>query len=1011
MKINLSLLKSSFTKILVLFLISFPVLGSATQLATNAQYKKGDIVSGFQVEEAEDIKEVYGTAYTFKHLKTGAKLLFISNNDNNKVFSASFKALPEDSTGISHILEHSLLCGSEKYPLKEPFVELMKGSVKTFLNAMTFPDKTMYPVASTNDQDFTNLMDVYLDAVYFPRLYTDPLILKQEGWRYEIVDQKLKLNGVVMSEMKGAYSNPDAVINQEIMKRMFPNTVYRFDSGGDPSQISQLTQEKFVEFHKKYYHPSNSYLYLYGNGSISKQLAHIDQGYLSRFEALKELPQIQKQIGFKKPQTQTMQYSVGTNDSTKNKTIITTAWSFGDPTNGEEALAFQILNTLLIGTDASPLKRELLKAKISSTIEGYFDGGLNQPLYILAIKDTEAKHLQKYLTVVETTLKKLAQTGFDEKLIQSTINNLEFRLKENESGSTPKGLIYNYKVLESWIYGGNPTAHLKTEGYLNTIKAQIKNKYFEKLITRNLLNNTYRLNLVAVPVKGLDQKNAKQQEIQLEKLKKSMTAQQLKDIEKVQADLKKKQTTSDKAEDLEKLPVLSINDINPKAPVIDRKLLKIDQTDVLFHPQPTQDISYVQLYFNLKNLPEELIPYAELLSSLLGQLNTKNYSFSDLSNEIRLHLGGISTDISTFSNAQNMNDFKTYFVVRGKYLTPQVSHFYRLTNEIISTSNLNDLPRIKELLAEMSTALESNLQSNGSMYATTKVQAFYSKEAAFSELTSGISYIEFIKKWAKASDSELRLLVQKLEEVRMHLTSQNQLFASFTSESKNEKVNLEALTLYKAQLPETAQGQPQSWKLSFTDQQKNKEALIVNSKVQYVSMGTDFTKSDYKFNGQMVVLSNLLRKDYLWNRLRVQSGAYGAMFDISRNGNIHFTSFRDPQLSSTIKTYNETADYLKNLNLTEREVQKYIIGTMSSVDFPLSSSSQGIVDTHNYLRGLTQDDIQKTRTEILKTKLSDLKKYEQLFRKTLPQMNTFVVGSESKINENKDLFDSIKNWQ
>jgi len=628
----------------------------------------GKMYNGFKLLEESTINEINSKALLFQHEETGARLLKLENEDDNKVFSIAFRTPPKNSTGVAHILEHSVLCGSRKFPTKEPFVELIKGSLNTFLNAMTFADKTMYPVASRNKKDFFNLMDVYLDAVFYPNIYNYPQIFMQEGWHYELEDKNsdITYKGVVYNEMKGAYSSPESILMRKISESLFPNTTYGVESGGDPDFIPELSYEEFIDFHKKYYHPSNSYIFLYGDGDVLEELKFIQDNYLKDFHRLNIDSSIKIQPSFPKMREMTVDYPISPNEKEEDKTFLSLNFAVGKSTDKELYLAFDILEHLLLETPAAPLKKALIGANIGKDVFGIFDSSILQPSFSVVVKNSNEDKKDEFKQVVFNTLKDLVENGIDKKLIESSINIKEFALREADFGGYPTGLIYGIKCMDSWLYDGNPFMHLNYEPQLEKVKEALRSNYFERLIKEYILNNNHSSLLIVKPKKGLGEEKEEQLKKNLKSYKEKLSEKEINNLIEETTKLKERQTTSDSPESLKKIPLLSIDDIERNTEELPLELGEESGIKILKHNIFTNKIAYINLYFNTTVVPQELIPYVGLLSSVLGKVSTKKYSYEELSNEVNIHTGGIYYTATAYSDSKELDGFVPMLKIKAK---------------------------------------------------------------------------------------------------------------------------------------------------------------------------------------------------------------------------------------------------------------------------------------------------------------------------------------------------------
>lgn len=960
---------------------------------------------GFILVEEKEIKEINSIARIFEHEKSGAKLLSLRNDDDNKVFSISFRTPPKDSTGVPHIMEHSVLCGSRKFPTKDPFVELAKGSLNTFLNAMTFSDKTMYPIASTNDKDFINLMDVYLDAVFYPNIYKYPEILMQEGWHYELENEndEITYKGVVYNEMKGAFSSPESILFRKIQESLLPDTPYGVESGGDPEFIPDLSYEDFIAFHKKYYHPSNAYIHLYGNGNLDKQLEFIDKEYLSRFNRQTVDSSISIQKSFDKIKEINIDYPIANEESEKCKTYLSLNYVIDRSVNPEVYLAFQILEYLLLETPAAPLKKALLDAEIGKDVFGSFDTSLQQPTFSIIVKNTDADKKQMFIDIVKDSLNQLVKEGIDKKLIQAAVNSKEFNLREADARGYPKGLIYAIKSMSSWLYDNNPLIHLQYESTLEKIKDSFNSSYFENLINQHLLKNNHGSLLILNPKKGLLEEKTKKTRDKLSNYKAKLSKEDIEDLIEQTKKLRERQITPDDPKDIEKIPVLSLEDLNKEAEKLPQIEKEEERIKVLFHPQFTNKITYLNLYFDLKTLEQDLIPYAGMLVGILGKMSTKDYEYGDLSNEINIHTGGITIHADTFGINGNPNDYESKFIFKTKSLTKKLPELFKLITEIIASTIFDDEKRILEIIREMKSRMEMSLYNQGHTIAYNRLMAYYSEKGVFTELLKGFAFYQFVVDLEENFHTKKDKIVSNLKNVADSVFNKNNLLIGVTGEEEDYKEFQNNLSILIHRLNDKKVTRQE---YAFDMINKN-EGLMIQSDVQYVAKGYNFLQLGYAYSGSMQVLKTIIGLDYLWNNVRVQGGAYGAFINFSRTGNVYFASYRDPNLAKTIEVYDNTSKYIKAFEGNEREMTKYIIGTISKYDYPLTPSMKGEKAVSLYISHISQEDIKKERAEILNTKKEDIVKYSELMDKIASQNLICVMGNKEIIEQNKDLFEHV----
>lgn len=692
-------------------------------------YCVNQVYHGFKLLEEKKLEDINSTARIFAHEKSGARLLSIENDDDNKVFSISFRTPPESNNGLPHIMEHSVLCGSRKFPTKEPFIDLLKGSLNTFLNAMTFSDKTMYPVASRNDKDFYNLMDVYLDAVFYPKIYSIPEILMQEGWHYELgsKDDDITYRGVVYNEMKGALSSPESVLMRKVQESLFPDTPYYFESGGDPDNIPELTQEKFIAYHKKYYHPSNSYIFLYGNGDIDKELGFIDDNYLKDFDKADVDSKISVQMPYNKVKEVKYYYPIGEDEDENNKTYVSMNFATGKSTDKEMYLAMGILSDILLGTTASPLKKALVDAEIGKDVFGIYDNSVQQPTFSIIVKNSNENMKEKFKKVVYDTLNGLVQNGIDKKLIEASINSNEFRLREADYQGLPKGLVYSIKCMDSWLYDSDPLMHLEYESTLNKVKSALTTDYFEKMIDKYILKNTHASIIVLSPQKGLSESRAEEVKKNLKEFKDNLSDGQLQDIIESTSRLKTRQETPDTKQNIEKIPLLKLSDINKTAEKIPEEIKEADGVKVLCHPMFTNGIAYVDLLFDTSCVKQEDLLYAALLADVLTKVDTTSRNYMDISNDIYINTGDIKFSFDVYDEKGNSDNFSSKLTVRSKALTDKIPEMMELLEDIINNSKFDNKKRIKEIVQEARSQYEMRIYDRGHAVVAKRLISYFSK--------------------------------------------------------------------------------------------------------------------------------------------------------------------------------------------------------------------------------------------------------------------------------------------
>ena len=987
------------TGILALAMVLAPGCGKEKPKADQG-LEPGAVISGFKLERKQFIPELDGEGYLFRNEKTGARLLKVVSKDDNKVFSVSFKTPPPDDTGIPHIMEHSVLNGSEHFPVKSPFEILSQGSLNTFLNAMTGSDYTTYPVASRNDKDFMNLMHVYLDAAYKPLLHKDKRILLQEGWHYELEspESPLVYKGVVYNEMKGAFSAPERQLDLLMSRALFPDNCYGKSSGGYPESIPDLTYEQFTAFHKQYYSPSNSYIYLYGDGDMKQELAFINDQYLSAYDHIAVDSAIPLQKPLAEPVVVKGLYGVPEGAPTEGKTLIARSSVYGRNTDQELNIALDILAEALVNHQAAPLRQALQKAGIGEDVSAYVDG-VQQPVFQITVKNAKADDQPRFEQVVQETLKDVAQNGFDRTMLEGIINRQEFQLREGKGSYT--GIIGSMMAASGWMFGDDPFLTLSFNQELAAIKSKLDQKYFEQLAQKALLDNPHTCTGVMDPKPGLEKEIALATEKKLAEIKASMSPEEINAIVAQTKDLVAYQQRQDDPEALKTIPLLDIADIEKKQEDLPLKHEKLGETEVLAFDTFSKGIVYLNLYFDASAVPQEMIPYAELYSSLIGLMSTEGYSYGDLENQINLHTGGVNTSLSTVDVDRDDAKTRPLFVMSGKVMPEKLPQMAELMKQELLLSKWDDDARLKELLLRSKAQFEQRLAYNGLGIAMTRLSSYLSNRGAYRDLTAGYAYYRFLCDINKEAD--VKKIAANLKAVQTALVNRRALTLGVTCQEEQLKKVRETLPAMLDALPD-ADFTPVVY--SFAKEPLN-EGFEDASKVQYVLKGYDYKKLGYTYSGKMDVLSQLLSTVYLQNTVRVQGGAYGGFSIMDDAGLLAFASYRDPNLGKTVENYRGAPRFLSELKLDERELRRLIIGTISNMDQPMNPSTKGRIAVNRFMRGDTLEKLQKERDEVLSTTLEDLKGYAKMVEDVMAQDVLCVVGNEKKIEEEKSLFKKV----
>ena len=965
-------------------------------------------LASYEVIEKQEIDELRSTGYICRHKKTGARVVLLENEDENKVFYIGFRTTPAESTGVAHILEHSVLCGSKNFPVKDPFIELAKGSLNTFLNAMTYPDKTVYPVASCNEKDFQNLMHVYLDAVFYPNIYNHDMTFRQEGWHYEMEepDSDLTINGVVYNEMKGAFSSPDDVVEREVLNSLFPDNTYSEESGGDPDCIPDLTYEHYLDVHRTFYHPSNSYIYLYGNMDMAEKLDFIDKNYLSAYDSLKVQSEIAQQKPFEKPVEIVKQYSIAEGEELTNNTYLSYNTAMKDNLNPEHYLAFQVLDYVLCSSPGAPLKKALLDAGIGKDVYSFYDNGVKQPYFSVVAKNANAEQKEQFVSIITETLQNLCQEGLDKKSLTAGLNCYEFKYREGDFGSYPPGLMYGLQILDSWLYDDEkPFIHVSANDTFASLREKIDTRYYEELVQEYLLNNTHKTILLVEPVTNLAEMKEKELYEKLQQYKASLSEEERQEIIEKTRLLLEYQEQEDSPEELQCIPVLKREDIKKTTADLYNEEKKIGTVTSLYHPVFTNKIAYFRMMFDASRIPTEYLSYLGLFKNILGYVDTKHYSYKELFNEIYIETGGIAGVINAYTDCNDLSKTRIMFEVKTKTLDTNIPKTVELMKEMILHSVFEDEKRLYEILAEMKSRMQADMTHAGHQVAVQRAVAYFSKAAAVTEKISGLPLYRLVSDLEKNYDENKENLRKILQEICNYLFRPENLMYDFTGSEKAyqefEQV-MEHFTeeLYTTEMPENG---------FDVEPEKKNEGFITAGQVQYVARAGNFVKKGLPYTGALRVLKVIMGYDYLWNQVRVKGGAYGCMSGFSKSGDSYFVSYRDPNLLKTVKVYEEAAEYIRNFTGDERTMNQYIIGAISDLDVPLTPQAKGIRSLSAYMTNQTIEDLQQERDQLLAADEATIRGLAKYIDSFLEEDSICVVGTQSKIKENEELFYKVEN--
>jgi len=973
-------------------------------------------IKEYQVIKDYYIDDIKSHGYLLKHIKSGARIALLSNDDDNKVFSIGFRTPVSDDTGVPHIIEHSVLCGSEKYPLKDPFMELAKGSLNTFLNAITYPDKTVYPIASCNDKDFQNLMDVYLDAVFNPKIYKEENVFKQEGWHFELEspEAELKYNGVVYSEMKGVFSSVDSIVERYATHSLFPDVTYGFESGGNPDVIPSLTYEEFLDFHSRYYHPCNSYIYLYGDMDMVEKLVWLDKEYLSKYEKIDIDSEIKLQKPFDETRIEIAEYPISDGESEEDNTILSYNMVIGDVLDKKMYQAFVMIDYALMSMPGAPLKQAIIDAGIGKDVYCIGENNIRQPIISFIAKNANQGDLDKFKKVIEDTIGKILEEGVDKKSLEAGLNYLEFKYRENDFGRYPRGLLIGLDMLDSWLYDDNePFMHIELLNTFKELRELLSTDYYDNLVREYLYKNPHSSLVVLVPKKGLGEQRDKELADKLANIKASLSAEEINKLVEDTQKLKEYQESESTQEELESIPLLSISDIGTEP-----RPIKVERKDIcgiesLHHDYFTNGIGYLSLVFKNMNIPKDLVPYLGILMSTLSYMDTDKYSYAELSNEINTHTGSIVFDEVIHRKMDNSYLVTTEVNIKAFY--NKFPKGFELLESILFNTKFDDYKRLLEIIREIKSKKQSSIIKSGDSAATLRGLSYYSESHDFKERYSGIAYFKFIEELEKNFQDRKEETAKRLELLTHYIFRPENMIISYTCDGDNyqgieNQISELRDKLYTDEITDKmlSDAGVSSEPYSFTPSILN-EGFKTSSQIQYVVRVGNFATKGYEYTGSLNVLRVILSYEYLWRNVREMGGAYGCSANFGKLGDVIFSSYRDPQLDKTNQVYENIPEFLKNIDITDRDMTKFIIGTISGMDVPLTAADLGARSYAMYITGTTYEQLKEIRKQVLNTTVEDIRKAADIVESILSDGIIVVIGNENKIEKNKDMFEEVKN--
>lgn len=967
----------------------------------------------YKLEYEEYVPDCNGQGMVFRHIKSGARICVISNSDENKVFTIWFRTTPTDDTGVPHIIEHSVLCGSEKFPPKDPFMELAKGSLNTFLNAFTFPDKTGYPVASCNDQDFANLMDVYMDAVLHPNIYRHEEIFKQEGWHYELAskDDPITMNGVVYSEMKGAFSSAEDRQQRQIFSALFPDTTYGVESGGDPKAIPSLTYEQFLNFHSRYYHPTNSYIYLYGNVDIEERLAWLDEAYLSKYDVQPVNSEVttQKPIGIKEVHDF---YPLGEEDPEENAGYLSWAFTFGSYDEAVKNEAMGILCDVLFNLPGAPVKEALIKAGIGQDIGAGIMNDLKQPSMFVMVRNTEADKLEDLKRILKEELQKLSDGGLNHKSLLAAVNGNEFRYCEADFGYMPKGLEYGIMQMNTWLYNDNMAfGALHKKEIFPVLRDKIEEGYYEELIRTYMLGSDSAVFHAMAPKRGLGAEDEARLSAKMAEKKAGMSEAEIEALVADTAALKAYQAEPSTPEELATIPLLKREDIERKAPHLDLQKKSVDSVLTYYSNVETNGIVYLRALFDVDKVAAEDIPYLAAATQLLGNMSTSEHSYLELNNEINIYTGGISTDTTSYAIRDEEDAYRPMLIAEGRVMSHSLDKMLELMEEELFKTDFTNLTRIREIMGETKARMQYSMPASGNRTALWRAGASLKSSSMFRELTSGIEYYRFVCKLLDMSDDELKAAAERIGKVFASVLGRDNVMLNIICKDDLYNEAADKAAGFLGKLGNVREGDAADTRrgIKFEHEAAN-EGFKTAGEVNYVALTGTFKPLTHELGGQLGVTQTILSTEYLWNNVRVLGGAYGAGFTynpLDCTGG--FYSYRDPHLAETLDVYKGTVDFLRNFTADERTMTKFVIGTMGGIDSPLTPFMKGSRALGQELSGTTDEMIQIGREAVLDITPEDIVATADVVEQIISANNICAVGNENSINKNSGIFKEVKN--
>jgi len=966
--------------------------------------KRKESFEGFQLIEERIIDEIDGVGRHFYHEKSGVTVITLENNDPHKVFSINFLTLPENDKGAAHIVEHAVCCASKKYPLKETFTAAGQGSICTTMNACTYPDRTMYYVASPHEKDLIGIAEVYLDLVFNPCITEESQYFLQEGWHYslEALDEPIELSGVVYHEMVGEYSEASSYLQYFEMKTLFPDTVYQYDSGGLPEAIMTLSEGEFLDFYHRHYKGANAVVTLYGDGNVEEVLRMMNRACLQEIEKGEKLESIPLQASFNSPKTKIAHYP-----SVLRKSPILFSLSFvvGESTNCEMRLAFEILEHMLIRSTASPLLKELVMVHNlgMSFSEGGYDSCRQQPVFSITLKGCEREKAQQFEQLTLGVLRRLVEEGIDPALVDAAIKTLEFELRETDASYEPIGILYSEMVLSSYLYGGNAFNHLLYREALEHIKANKNHGYFEKMIETYFLQNAHRLLTVLIPSKKLQQEQELKKRQYLSEYKKRLSQVELQALIILNEQLQEEQLKENDEELLRKLPHLTLEDMPQQLPTLHLERVTIEECEFMIHEEETKDIAYIHLLWDASNIDRSSIKDLGLLAHVFTYVGTNAKSYSEVENAINTYTGGVTSAIHAYQ-VEHQDTLSPIFKVSSKVLCHQIEHFIKLIEDILCNTRFTEKDKLKEIIGHIVYELERSFSGAPEYRASQRIYSYLSEQGVYEDEVAGISFYHYIKEVYEHFDVQYEEVVIRLEKVFHKLIQKQNLRLCVTIPHRQRERVLDALKHLINKLPQKNVSFHKNYQMTLNE---SNEGFYNGQDVQAVAQGLCFSHYGYHYRGQFEVVANVLENTYLWDRVRLQGGAYGCDIMISREGYLVICSYCDPHLKTTLDVYSGISHYLKHIRLSKDTIERAIISTLGAMIAPSSMEQKSERACMYFITKMSQDKRQEIYDEIKQTTLKDFREMGKIFEVMATKGPICVIGNKKKLDLQKGRFQLI----